>query len=305
MIARMASAWTHFWFRPAAPLGLIAARTLVSAHALWIVLSRPDLPDIVAWPAEFWLRVPTTLALRYLIFPLPPAVEWVLYALLHLALLASLVGVSPRLACLGAGVLLYHFAPFEEVLWHNIGPFFRGLTLPTLALFILSFAPVPRLNVPASPDFRWPLALIQVLFAFHYLFPGVGKLLHGGLEWASVENIRNTIIVGATSYPTPPPWAHAIVSDVVLVRAIGLGTLVFELLFPVVLFYPMAAWILIPIAVAGHVGITLTFGVFFLSMPLLLLYLDWEAIDRWHRSWSTAGTSTRTGVRPGPVRDSQ
>ena len=109
------SAWSRFWYRPGSARNLAAARILLSATALWVVLSRADLPSILAFPDEFWLAVSTERRLRFLmVFGL--AGERVLYAGLHVALLGALLGVLPRASCFASGLLLYHFAPFETIL---------------------------------------------------------------------------------------------------------------------------------------------------------------------------------------------
>src|SRR5262245_63081429 len=108
-------AWDRFWFQPASPTGLTVARALVAANTLWILLSRRDLPDIVSWPPEFWASVDRFTKLRFMVGVLPLEAERALYVLLYIALVAALVGVRARIACLVAGLLLYHFAPLEEI----------------------------------------------------------------------------------------------------------------------------------------------------------------------------------------------
>jgi hypothetical protein len=46
---------------------------------------------------------------------------------------------------------------------------------------------------------------------------------------------------------------------------------------------PAARWI-VPLVFVLHLLIYEVMGVFFLAMPLLLLFLDWEGLDRWLRS---------------------
>src|SRR3954454_793156 len=102
---RFAAFWNHFWFRDASPLGIIAVRFILCANALWILLSRPDLPSIVAWPHAFWATVTPLLEVRFLMFNLPVEVETGLFVLLFVALLAAMFGLAVRASCLLAGVL--------------------------------------------------------------------------------------------------------------------------------------------------------------------------------------------------------
>ncbi|HYS52291.1 MAG TPA: hypothetical protein VER58_00840 [Thermoanaerobaculia bacterium] len=273
------SAWDRFWFRPASPLGLIGVRFIVAANALWIILSRPDLPTIVGWPSEFWIRVDRLLATRYFLFGAPVFVERSLYLLLHLALISAMIGVTPRVACLVSGILLYHFAPFENIIWHVMGPYFSGLTLPTLALLILGFAATPKLRGQWSPEFRWPLALIQILLSFNYFFAAISKLHTAGLQWVSAENIRGMAATSLT-WETPPPLASSVFSSPAACWSIAIITMVAEVAFILVPFSRTAAAILVPLVFFAHIGIVLVLGIVFLGLPCLLIYLPWDSIDR-------------------------
>jgi hypothetical protein len=274
----VAALWEHVWFRPAHPLCLTATRVIVSLQALWILLSRPDLPDLARWPAEFWVLAGRALPARFAIVGLPVAVEQTLFALLHVSLLAALFGLRPRASCLVSGLLLYHFAPFEEVIARLPHTAFGGLTVPVLALLILSFAESPRSRGAPSSDYRWPFALVQLLFAFSYFFPFLAKLRFSGIGWFTAENIRyyalgNLAVTGA-------PLASWVADRPLVCGAIALGTLALEALSPLVVLSPAAAMAFIPAALAFHIGIVLVIGYFFPSLPLLLLLVDWDGIGR-------------------------
>lgn len=275
-MARLYRGWERFWFQPAGPAGLIAARTLVAANTLWILLSRRDLPDVLAWPPEFWASVGGWLKLRFLIFGLPASVEQGLFALLHLALVGALVGVWPRLSCLIGGILLYHFAPLEEILNYALGPYFGGTTLPVLALLVFAAAHAPKAGAGASAEFRWPVRFVQVLLAFHYFWPGYAKLFHSGVRWMSGDNIRESLFLVATFGPEGPAWAGFVASRPLLYRLIGVATIPAEVLFPLVLFSRTAARIMVPLMFLGHLIIIPVLGLFFFNMPLLLLFVDWD-----------------------------
>jgi hypothetical protein len=279
--ARVREAWRRAWFSPATPLGLIAARTILAAAALWIVLSRPDLPELLGWPREFWRAVSPPLAWRFLIVPVPLAVERGLFVLLHVCLAASVFGVVPRLACFASGLLLYHFAPLENVFSHSLGPYFNGLTLPLLGLLVLSFARRPRWSDGPSEEYRWPLTLIRVLLSFNYVFSALAKLQSAGLTWVSADNIREMIIVTLTYEDTARPVGHALITMPTLCLVIAVTAMLVDLGFVLAPFSRRAAAVLVPIAFLGHVGIALVLGIVFLSAPYLLLFLDWDRIAGW------------------------
>lgn len=277
-MARLASLWDRVWFRPAHPLCLAAARVLLSAQALWILLSRPDLPDLLAWPSEFWVLTERALPLRFGIVGLPLPVEWGLFVALHLSLVAALVGLRPAVSCFASALLLYHFAPLEEIIAGMPHTAFGGLTVPVLGLFVLSFAPSPPWRGPSSPENRWPFALVQLLFALSYFFPTLAKLHFSGPGWFSADNIRYYAMGNFTV--TGAPCALWVASRPLVCRAIALGTLLLEALSPLVVVSSRFALAFIPAALAFHLGILLTIGYFFPSLPLLLLLVDWDGLGR-------------------------
>jgi hypothetical protein len=278
MRAAAVALWERAWFRPAHPLCLTATRSILCLQALWILLSRPDLPDLARWPVEFWVLSGRSLPARFGIVRLPVVAERGLFLVLHASLVAALAGLRPRLACLVSGLLLYHFAPFEEVIARMPHTAFGGLTVPTLGLIVLSFAESPPRGAAPSAEYRWPFALVQLLFAFGYFFPTLAKLRFSGPGWFTAENIRyyalgNLGVTGA-------PLAAWVAERPLLCGAIALATLLLEGLSPLVVLSPAAAMAFIPAALVFHVGIVLVIGYFYPSLPLLLLLLDWDRIGR-------------------------
>ena len=270
--------WERVWFRPAHPLCLTAARVILAAQALWILLSRPDLPDLARWPAGFWVLSGRALPARFGIVGLGVDVEHALFLVLHVALLAALLGLRPRLACLVSGLLLYHFAPFEELVARMPHTAFGGLTVPTLGLLVLSFAEAPPWRGAPSADYRWPFALVQLLVAFSYFFPALAKLRFSGPGWFTADNIRYYAL--GNFAVTAAPLAPWVAERPLVCRLIALGTLALEGLSPLVVFSRAFAMAFVPAALVFHIGIVLVIGYFFPSVPLLLLLLDWDGLGR-------------------------
>jgi hypothetical protein len=270
--------WSHVFFRPAHPLGLLAVRSVACVQGLWILLSRPDLPELASWPADFFAFGDRFLGLRFGFVGLPLALERGLFLLLHALLAATLLGRWPRASGFAAGLLLYHFAPFEELIAGIPHAAFGGLTVPVLALLLLSFAEAPSWRAPARSEYRWPLALVQLLFAFSYLFPTLAKLRFSGPDWFSADNIHHYALGNATI--TGAPFALWVAARPLVCAAIALGTFLLEASAPLVVVFPGFARGFIPAALAFHLGILLAIGYFFPSLPLLLLLLDWDALGR-------------------------
>jgi hypothetical protein len=266
------------FFAPAGPRLLQATRAVLAAQALWIAVSRTDLPALASWPRAFWSGVDPLLPVRFGIGLLPAGLEHGLFALLLVALIATLFGYRPRLSGMVAAALLYHFAPMEEVLAGLPHTSFGGLTTPVVGLCVLSFAETPRADAPPSSEFRWPVALIRLFFSFSYLFPLLAKLRFAGPAWFTADNMRSWIMVNAPL--TAAPWGPLVAASDALCWLVALTTLALELLFPLSVFSRRAALVLVPLAAAFHLGTALTLGYFFPSLPLLLLFVEWDVI-RW------------------------
>jgi len=271
--------WDGFWHAPTPARNLAIARILLAGTALWMVLSRVDLPSVLAYPAEMWTGVGAARRARFFLGA-PLVGERVLYAALHATLVAALCGIYPRVSCFASGLLLYHFAPFETII-RSPNPYLRGMTIPALGLLIVSFAPrmeTWRVFARGSQAPAWPLRLVQVLLCQIYFFAGYAKLVTSGLAWPTVENVRRYLLLlnqglsnapaGSLGYALADvPWACAL---------LAWGGLVLELVFPLVLVSRAARLILLPLAVLFHVANGLLFRIFFQNVFLLLLFVDWE-----------------------------
>jgi hypothetical protein len=275
----VSGAWARFWHRPESGRNLAVARFLLAASALWVVLSRADLPAVLAFPPEMWAAVSEERRWRFgLVLGL--GAERALFGLLHLALLGALAGIAPRVSCLLSGVLLYHFAPLETVI-RTPNPYLRGLTLPTLGLLVLAFAPCtgpalwPRRGGGGVPG--WPLRLIQVLVASVYFFAGYAKLWQSGPAWAAADNMRRYLLLLNQGLAADPPSSlgYAVAASPLACALLGWGGLAFELLFPAILFRPRLRIAVLPLAALFHLANSLLFRIFFQNVALLLLFVDW------------------------------
>src|SRR5713101_4120598 len=113
MLATVRRRLEDFWFAREAAPNLVMARIVLAATALWVVVSRFDLPSVLGFPSEMWAYVPLAQRIRFG-YLLPLGAERVLYGLLHLMLLGALLGVAHRFTCIVSGLLMIHFAPLES-----------------------------------------------------------------------------------------------------------------------------------------------------------------------------------------------
>jgi len=295
----------RYWFRPASAVNLAVARILFAATALWIVLSRPDLPTLLTLPDVIWMSVPRMHRVAYLlVFNL--MTERVLYVTLAISLMAAIIGLRARVACFVSGLLLYHFAPLETLFW-TPDPTLRGLTLPTLGLIILAFSRCDRVlsvggakrKTPLiSPEHRWPIRLLQLLLAEVYWFAGIAKLRNAGLAWVSANNLQGYLMAYSQLYGIHGGSslgyrvaAHGTICS--LIAWIGISV---ELLFPLALFSTRAAMLLVPLAFLVHVGNAVLMHIVFLDAALLLIFVDWPALHARFRA-ALFDRSTEIGLR--------
>ncbi len=278
--------WNSLWFTPDVARNLAAARILLAAHSLWIILSRDY--AAVSGLQDFWATVPLSRQWRFLLFPGHAAIEEVLQTILIVVLSAALFGILPRLSCFLAGILIYHLAPLETIMWGAV-PYGRGLTLAPIGLLVLAFSRCgdalvvarsqrTQSGVLSSWQYGWPLRVIQLFVAQIYLFSAYGKLVTTGLSWSSAENIRRWFLLFNVD-PTQGRF-HAlglwIVEHPFLCLAIGVGTVLFEWSFIFVLFSRKARWILIPMALMFHIAVIVGMNVHVGETWLVLVFVNWD-----------------------------
>lgn len=279
----MTKRWDAFWYGEEAPFNLAVARMLLATSALWVILSRPGWPAQFEYPPAMWRAVEPELWLRFAFTGSVP-IETALFVSLHVVLITAALGLWPRASSLAAGLLLYHFAPLETIFW-SPNPYLRGLTIPCLGLLVLSFAPCAAttlfrsFGLPRSRACRWPLRLIQVFFCQIYLFSAWSKLYNGGPGWVTGENIRGWLIalgqiLGWSGHAPAVDWMVG--HSWLMAGMAGTGFL-FDLLFPVILFFPRTRWVMVPMAVVFHLANAYLFHIYFHNLPLLLLFFDWKA----------------------------
>ncbi|HSP16203.1 MAG TPA: HTTM domain-containing protein [Thermoanaerobaculia bacterium] len=253
-----------------------AGRILLAATALWVVLSRFDLPSVLLFPREFWQTVPIERRLRFLLIG-SVALERVLWVILHVTLLGAIAGWFTRWSCIISGLLLFHFAPLETIIW-TPNPYLRGLTIPCLGLLLFGFRNDE--DDSGSALSGWPLRMTQFLLCLIYFFAGYAKLFWSGFAWARGRNMRLYLLGLDQFLGLHTPLAHTLAESDVLCTAIAVAGLVFELMFAVVLVIPKTRRFMIPAAVLFHVANAYLFHVVFQDLPLLLMFANWRWIRR-------------------------
>ena len=287
-------AWDRFWFAPGSPRNLAGARITFATYSLWVLLSR-NLPEMSGLPAVFWSQVGASARWRYLDFPGHPDLERVLVWIAAIALLSAIVGVLPRFSCFVSGLLLYHLAPLESLIWIP-HPYARGLTISVIALLTLSFSPCgdcwallrPRRDNPPAErgDYTWPIRVLQLYLVQIYFFSGYAKVMVVGWKWASASNIRSWMLRCTQNeqirvFHALGTW---IAARPLACWCVGIGTLLFEFGLVTALFSKWARWVLVPLVAVFHLGILLSMNLVFLNVPQLLVFANWDVLTAWFNS---------------------
>jgi hypothetical protein len=298
--------WNRFWYGLGSPTNLAAARIVFGFTSLWVLVSR-NFAGMSGLPSEFWSAVPASASWRYLDFGGHPALERGLEWAAGIALVCAIAGVLPRISCFIAGMLLYHLAPLETIIW-TPNPYARGLTISVLALLTLAFSPSgdrwalkfahSRGQAAERRIYTWPIRLIQLFVAQIYFFSGFAKISHSGWRWASASNLRSWLLYFSEEdqvrvFHTVGPW---LAERPQLCQIIAVGTLIFELGFITVLFSKTARRLLVPLAAVFHLGILLSMNLAFLNVPQLLVFVDWDVAATWIRRKSTDLSAGSQGV---------
>src|SRR5207237_691407 len=185
-----------------------------------IVLSRPGL-----WSVS----PPRELAARFGWF-FDPDVERLLFIALIVLLAMALFS---RVACFGAALLLYHFAPLEEALARSGDPFMHGLTA----------------------DFPWPVVLVRFAAAAPYLFSAVAK----GIGWFTGPNIAD--VARTFSLIGVAPYAKLVIDHAAVAWLIAIGWLIVSIGMPLAVISRRVAAVIVPLVAIAHVAAIPLFGV--------------------------------------------
>jgi len=298
MMKMLRRRWDAIWFRPASRASFVATRVFVAAYSIWILASNPDLPSVVGWPVSFWRPIHRTILLRFGYFGLHSGVEWILFVLLGLLLVAVMFGVTIRVTAFAAGMLLYHFAPLDSLLASGDFITMGGLTVPTVMMFAIWAA--DRGNNAESSDYRWPVVLGQLLLAMSFLLGGITKLRYVGWNWYTGANVSQLAL--ATWSFSGRQAALWIATHVSAAWIVALGSAVLDWLFVPAVLSRRARWVVLPLALIALAVRSVAFGVHWLAAPLLLLFADWDSVSNYWRGRRNGLTARASSERRPPPR---
>jgi hypothetical protein len=147
-----------------------------------------------------------------------------------------------------------------------------------------------------SVRYGWPIRTAMVVVAGGYFFTGLNKLIFSGPAWALGDNLRYVLYAASDARAAPVHVAIFLADRAWLAHALGVGTLLIELGFPLVLFRPRAAWRFVPGAMGLHLGIWLTLHLDYWAWgaTILIVFTNWPwVVERLHAGLARGVTPPR------------
>lgn len=303
--------WNAIWFPETTAVRLAVCRIIVAAaqlfvfrqsldHHLWLVESN----EAFIQPQVIIRAIGTLLPAE--IFRTAEFFT-VLYVVTMVAGITTLIGLLTRSSAfvfaLGNWILIAHK--------YSYGEKHHPEAILCIFLMLLAFSPSGRcLSIDAmihhqqrdAPDSRawgisaklttavWPLTVTQVLFALIYLSAGLCKLHQGGLAWLNGYTLQTHLLTDAVRWDRPLGLWLAQQHELCILLSIG--TIAFEVLFFVTLFWRRAVPFFLLGGTLMHIGIyVLQAAPFFQLIVLYAVFIDFE---RLYLNWKTVPTLHQT-----------
>ncbi|HZD68203.1 MAG TPA: hypothetical protein VFA45_04545, partial [Actinomycetes bacterium] len=287
--ARAVDAWL---FRPGDPRRLAALRIGLGA-VLTIRLATGPYLDLAQQPAALFRPISF---MKLLPAMPPPAFVLPVQVLAAAAAALATVGLCTRLTLPLAWLLAVPLIAMTSSL---------GKTVHNDVLLLLCL--LPLLPSPAGaawsldagrrrrrggrrPDpswrFGWPVWTAMAVVAGAYFFSGLAKLLHAGPGWVTSGNLRWVLYASSDSQPQPNPAALLVADRPWLAHLLAAGVIAVELAFPLALWRPRLARLLVPSVVALHAGIWVAMRLDYWPMAatVVIVMTDWSALARRSRA---------------------
>lgn len=274
--------WNQYWFRPASLFHLAVCRVFIVGfqlgHLLFIqnatsLMKAASMPDFMYNPIAI---------LHLLLIPFGwdyrPSLEMLLvvYWITLVTGFLALIGFKTNVCLLlfaGANIFLKAYI-------YSFGEFHHPESIMMIALLILALSPagavlsiddlqrrvrlqvkrqkfeLVRITEEKSIFARWPLLLIQWMFAMIYLSAALQKLGAAGADWMNGYTLQFYMLVDGIKHGSNLGLWFG--QQHTLALWLSWVTILFEGSFFLVLIFPVLGWLYIPLGVALHTGIYLT-----------------------------------------------
>ena len=294
----MTSRWSRFWFSPAGPEGIGAARVVFFGGLFGLSFFR----DFRGWSevsGTFWTPTPLFNRLGLPVFSL--GTIGFLQDVWRVALALSAIGLFTRVSVWASLISETYLLGLPN----NFGQIEHEDAIVILATIVLAFSrcgdavSVDRLlrrrKAPsASGEYQWPSVLICVLLSLVFFGAGVSKLRKGGMAWFTTDNLAFVLLQHQYPVSTAMPltdWGVAIARHRFFTRLLAFGIVALECGYPLALFSVRARRVVVPAAILMTAGFRVLMGPDF--SPLIVCHAFWIP---WRWSIATRSTSrSQTG----------
>jgi hypothetical protein len=272
-----------YWFTPTDCVDLAVCR-IVFYGALLIFYFRSDYSWYAEIPDIFW-HPPGLLKCFSLSVASPGylgAFPWIWKASLLLAALGVATRLSTWIAFLLGGYLIgvthcfgltCHYDAMHVLLMGVMALSRCGDAISVDSMLRQRvFRRPQRLEIPVSPEYRWPICLACVLMAIMYFNAGFAKLRVSGFHWFTSDYLAHLLVWHQYQDP-PTTWGLYLARMPLLCNILAFGSVVIELSVPLALVSRRWRLFLLPAAYCLHVAIYLLIGPQFLR--LIICYVFW------------------------------
>lgn len=276
------------WFPVLAPERLALLRILTGLFTLWYLLPRLDMMQSMAKIDPDLFR-PMGLAALLLDAPLTPGWLEALLVVTLLSNLAYLAGWQFRWTGPLFGLSLLALLCYRNswsMIYHSDNAMVAHVLILgcTRAADALSWDSWRNAAPVAHLRYGWPVQLIGAVTSSTYFLAGVAKLFAGGLEWAAGTSLRSQIAVDTLrkellGAPTAG-LAYELYDQVWLFSALGVFSLVIEVLAPLALLSPRLGQLWAVNAFGMHWGIYMLMHITFRYQMSGFLFLSFFPLER-------------------------
>lgn len=299
LLARWWTTWDHWWLAPLPMVSLGLLRLVAFATLLWYLGSE------YAWVVRLetvdpWFYRPILVFHLLGVGPIPEGLAAALRPALVVCAILGLLGIFAR-CCAALCGLAYLYSIGQVYSFTNVH---HGDGLLGLVLLVLALSPCGATLAVPTPwsrsrraDWRrestgagWPIRFVRVQIAMVYFLAGYAKLVLSGPIWMDGTSLQHYLILRGQ------PIGYWLASQPLLCAALSATTFLWELTFPLVLFWPRLRWAYVPTAIVFHLVSQHALGVGFMHFwPFLLVYIDPGPLVRW---WQARGIRLAPGPRP-------
>ncbi len=255
----------------------ILATSFPNLGRLPATLLRPNgIMQLLSWKFYDLLLTPQGMSL----------LKWALVISLSFSTIGYLTSLTTKSSAL--------LVVFYEGLLRSFGHFNHDEMLAVYCLIVLAFSPcgdgfsvdsLPgRTRKKGEQAYGFPILLMRLLVAWAYFSSALIKLRVAGLGYFSKDNLPALAIMHSLDnlHDTHFRFAFSLPAIRDYLPYVVALVLIWELLFPLAVFWKRARWYILGVGVAFHVSTLFMMNIFFpYQLAMYLVFVDWPRVAGW------------------------